>query len=207
MINWKCRPRNWSNSPRLRRELIEEPSTVKDDDSWPRTAAREAIIETSMLVNFLKIDRTDLLANHPGLPLHRRRCRSQRGDEILRGPSRKARGRVRRWPALPRRTRGGNYDLAELAAFAAMASIKIGDGERAAIAAAKTRGLPLAMDDERAWKRAGSGLSRQDMVSVMVSLIKAGVIDVAEADAIKADWESNHKFIKKHFSNFAELIP
>jgi predicted nucleic acid-binding protein len=86
-----------------------------------------------------------------------------------------------------------------------MASIKIGVGERAAIAAAKTRGLPLAMDDETAWKRAGSGLTRLDTVSVMVALIKAGGIDVATADAIKGDWEQNHKFIKRHFSSFAEL--
>jgi len=87
-----------------------------------------------------------------------------------------------------------------------MASIKIGVGERASIAAARTRGIPLAMDDERAWKRAGRGIVRLDTVSVMVTLIKSGIIDVATADAIKLDWECNHKFIKKHFSSFAELI-
>ena len=74
------------------------------------------------------------------------------------------------------------------------------DGRRS-----ETRGLPLAMDDEWAWKRAGSGLTRLDTVSVMVDLIKAGLIDVAAADAINGDWERNHKFIKRYFSSFAEL--
>ena len=41
----------------------------------------------------------------------------------------------------------------------------------------------------------------------MVEAIQAGLLTVAEADAIKLDWETSHRFIKKHFSSFAELIP
>ena len=63
-------------------------------------------------------------------------------------------------------------------------------------------GLPLAMDDERSWKRASAfcaGVSREDSVSIVVALIKASVLTIAEADAIKADWEKNHRFAKKHW--------
>ena len=166
----------------------------------------DAIIDSSTLVNFLKIDRADLLASHPCyrfivVDAVRNEVTKHYPSQVVRLEAAFTAGQLfRDQPAAA-------TSIAELTAFAAMASIKIGVGERAAIAAAKTRGLPLAMDDERAWKRAGSGLSRKDTVSVMVSLIKAGVIDVASADAIKSDWESNHKFIKKHFSSFAELIP
>ena len=166
----------------------------------------DAIIDSSTLVNFLKIDRADLLASHPGyrfivVDAVRNEVTKYYPAQVARLEAAFAAGQL--FPDQP----AAATSIAELAAFAAMASIKIGVGERAAIAAAKTRGLPLAMDDERAWKRAGSGLSRLDTVSVMVALIKAGVVDVADADAIKSDWESNHKFIKKHFSSFAELIP
>ena len=165
----------------------------------------DAIIESSTLVNFLKIDRADLLASHPAtassssMPFATK-LRSTIAAQVARLNAALAAGQLfEDQPAAA-------TSIAELAAFAAMASIKIGVGERAAIAAAKTRGLPLAMDDERAWKRAGSGLTRLDTVSVMVALVKAGVIDVATADVIKGDWEQNHKFIKRHFSSFAELI-
>jgi predicted nucleic acid-binding protein len=89
-----------------------------------------------------------------------------------------------------------------------MDQLKIGEGERAAIAAAKARGFPLAIDDERAWKRAAafcSGIRSESTVSVMVSLIRARVIDVAQADAIKADWTANHRF-RLRFGSFAEKI-
>jgi predicted nucleic acid-binding protein len=164
----------------------------------------DAIIESSTLVNFLKVDRADLLASHPAyrfivVDAVRNEVTKHYAAQVTRLDAALAAGQLfEDQPAAA-------TSIAELAAFAAMASIKIGVGERAAIAAAKTRGLPLAMDDEWAWKRAGSGLTRLDTVSVMVALIKAGVIDVAAADAIKGDWEQNHKFIKRHFSSFAEL--
>jgi predicted nucleic acid-binding protein len=166
----------------------------------------DAIIDSSKLVNFLKIDRADLLASHPGyrfivVDAVRNEVTKYYPAQVARLEAAFAAGQL--FSDQP----AAATSIAELAAFAAMASIKIGVGERAAIAAAKTRGLPLAMDDERAWKRAASGLSRLDTMSVMVALIKAGVVDVGAADAIKSDWESNHKFIKKHFSSFAELIP
>ncbi len=98
-------------------------------------------------------------------------------------------------------------DVAELATFAAMSSLKLGSGDKAVIAAAKVRGLALAMDDKDAWRLGATfcaGVTQEGTVSIIVALIKAGVLTVAEADAIKADWESNHRFLLK-FASFAEL--
>jgi predicted nucleic acid-binding protein len=167
----------------------------------------KAILETSVLVNFLKIDRTDLLANHPAYrfvvpDLVRNEVTKHYAAQVTRLDAAIAAGQL--FADDPAEA----TDLTELATFAAMGTLKIGEGERAAIAAASTRGLPLAMDDQRAWKRSAAfsgGIPREDTVSVMVSLIKAGVIDVAAADAIKADWHANHRFTLR-FRSFAEKI-
>jgi predicted nucleic acid-binding protein len=167
----------------------------------------KAIIETSVLVNFLKIDRTDLLASHPAYhfvvpDLVRNEVTRHYAAQIARLDAAVAAGQ------LLSDDPAAAIDPAELAAFAAMDKLKIGEGERAAIAAASTRGLPLAMDDRRAWKRSAafSGcIPREDTVTVIVSLIKAGAIDVAAADAIKADWQANHRFTLR-FRSFAEKI-
>jgi predicted nucleic acid-binding protein len=131
----------------------------------------DAIIESSTLVNFLKIDRADLLASHPTyrfvvIDAVRNEVTKHDAAQVSTLDAALAAGKlVEDQPAMV-------TSIAELAEFAAMASFKIGIGERAAIAAAKTRGLPLAMDDERAWKRVGTGLTRLDTVSLMVALIK-----------------------------------
>ena len=167
----------------------------------------DAIIETSMLVNFLKIGRTDLLAKHPAYrfvvpDLVRNEVTMHYAVQVARLDAAIAAGEL-----LPDNPAGAT-DPAELAAFAAMSTIKIGDGERAAIAAAAARGLPLAMDDRRAWRRSASfsaAVPREDTVTIVVALIKAGVLSVAEADTIKADWQANHKFTLP-FRSFAERI-
>src|ERR1700722_10193491 len=115
----------------------------------------KAIIDTSVLVNFLKIDRTDLLASHAGyrfvvLDLVRNEVTRHYAAQVARLDAAIAAGQ------LLADDPADATDLAELATFAAMSTLKIGDGERAAIAAAHTRGLPLAMDDNRAWKRSAA---------------------------------------------------
>lgn len=169
----------------------------------------KGIIETSVLVNFLKINRTDLLANHS---MYRFVVLDLVRNEVGTKPCYAAQA-TRLEAALA----AGHLlpddpaeatDLAELAAFAAMSPLKIGEGERAAVAAAFARGLPLVMDDHRAWTRSAkfsARLTRESTVSIIVSLIKAGALTVAQADAIKADWEANHSFTLK-FASFAEKI-
>lgn len=167
----------------------------------------EAIIETSVLINFLKIGRTDLLGRHPAyrfvvIDYVKAEITTHYGSQLAMLEAALQSGEL--LPDIP----PDQVSMQELSLFASMASAKIGTGERAAIAAAVARGLPLAMDDERAWKRATAfcpGVARESTVSLMVSLIKGGVVDVAAADVIKADWEANHRF-RLRFASFAERI-
>lgn len=99
--------------------------------------------------------------------------------------------------------------MAELTAFAAVSALNaLGSGERAAVAAAYARGLPLFMDDRRAWKKINPicpGITREDTVSLVVSLIKAGIINVAQADSIKDEWQKSHSFHLK-LKSFGDII-
>src|SRR4051794_29190619 len=126
----------------------------------------KAIIDTSVLVNFLAIDRADLLAKHPAyrfIVVDLVRDEVMKRQQLVRLEAAFAAGHL--LPDDPPES----ISLAELSAFAAMASLKLGLGEKAAIAAAQARSLPLAMDDERAWKRAAgfcAGISRENTVSL-----------------------------------------
>ena len=167
----------------------------------------KAIIDTSVLVNFLRIDRGDLLALHPDyqfvlVDLVRDEVTRHYETQVLRLQAAFAAKQ------LLLDDPPESISLREVELFAEMSKLKIGNGERAAIAAAKARGLPLVIDDERAIKRAAaycSTIPRESTVSLMVALLKAGLIDVTEADSIKADWELNHRF-RLTFGSFAEQI-
>lgn len=169
-------------------------------------ALTDVITDTSTLVNFLRVGRVDLLA---GLASYRFVVTDHVRAEV-----------TSYYP-----TQLSNFEFALLAShivemmldapadltvFAELKALRLGDGECASIAVALNRGLPLAIDDIRARKKAVArdpNLRVLDTIGLMVEAIQAGLVTVAEADAIKADWEINHRFIKKHFSSFAELIP
>src|SRR5208282_264654 len=169
-------------------------------------APTDVITDTSTLINFLRIGRVDLLA---GLTSYRFVVTDHVRAEV-----------TSYYPA-----QLSNFEFAllaghvveitldtpaDLTVFAELKALRLGDGECASIAAALNRGLPLAIDDNRARKKAVArdpSLRLLDTVGLMVQAIQAPLLTVAEADAIKLDWEKNHKFIKKHFTSFAELIP
>ncbi|MFV1969292.1 MAG: hypothetical protein ACC628_28050 [Pirellulaceae bacterium] len=169
------------------------------------TAGRtQAVLDTSVLVNFLRIDRVDLLARHPSyisiITEHVRAEVTQHYSNQL----------ARLEAALQ------NGDLqeirvtnqAELNAFGHLTSTGLGTGECSAIAIAATRHLPLVIDDKVAVKRARRFRFRITILnteSLMISLIHAGILDVPTADAIKDDWEQNHRF-RLPFRSFADRI-
>lgn len=166
-----------------------------------------AILDASVLINFLKVARIDLLARHPGfrfivIDAVRSEITEQyprQVDLLLRALASGA--------LLPDGS-PGEIQVEELAILAALADLPLGKGEKAAVAAAKTRALALAMDDERAWKMARHflvGVPRETTPSLMITLVKYGVLNVQEADAIKADWESAHRF-KMSFSSFGDAV-
>ena len=132
----------------------------------------KAIIDTSVLVNFLKIDRTDLLAKHTSyrfvvLDFVRYEITTYYPEQVARLDAALAASNL--LPDVPPES----IDPAELATFAAMSNLRISQGEMAAIAAARTRGLALAMDDRRAWKRSAvfsAGIPSENTVSIMLDV-------------------------------------
>ncbi len=78
-----------------------------------------------------------------------------------------------------------------------MGGRRLGAGECAAIAYAACRGHFLAIDDKAARRAAAPVIPHArllDTQAVMVSLIAAGVLSIDEADAIRDEWERQHRF-------------
>ena len=169
------------------------------------TGRQEVILDTCVLVNFLRIGRLDLLTEHP-------RYRFIVTDHV--------RGEVTdEYPEqlvlVEGAIRSGGLqeihvtDPAEVGAFVQLQAVRcLGDGERSAIAIAANRGLPIALDDKRARREARRfkrSIVLANTETIMVALIEEGVLDVATADAIKHDWEQNHRF-KLPFRSFQERV-
>jgi predicted nucleic acid-binding protein len=165
----------------------------------------EALLDTCVLINFAAIGRLDLLASHP---LYTFVITDHVREEIKEHYS-------EQFDAVNAAI--GDGMLTEIAAdqpdeltdFAALVARKnLGNGECSAIAVARNRSIPLAIDDRRARNRATefeSSIVLLSTESLMVDLIQDDILTVADADAIKLDWETNHSF-KLKFASFAERI-
>jgi predicted nucleic acid-binding protein len=166
------------------------------------------VADTSVLVNFLKIDRMDLVGACP----RRFIATDHVGAEITDAyPDQRARYEA----AIV----AGHLDICtitdpiEAELFAKLGPGKrLGAGECSAIAVAINRRFALAIDDNRAVNRAlaEAGLAGHELEilrtqDVMVALIRAGVIDVANADQIKETWARHHRFRIKA-TTFADLL-
>lgn len=163
------------------------------------------VLDTSVLINFLAVDRMDLLSRHPGYRFlvteHvRGEVTAHYGEQVERLDAALATNALEE-------TRVEAVE--ELALFAQLTqNRRLGLGECAAIAAAVHRGHVLAIDDKVA-RRAALALSQSlsviDTQAAMVSLIRAGVLSVEDADAIKTDWETNHSFALK-LRSFEDIV-
>jgi predicted nucleic acid-binding protein len=162
------------------------------------------ITDTSVLVNFLVIDRTDLLSR---LPNHRFVVTDHVRAEV-----------TEIYPDQLRRLEAAFdagtmeeirvTDLQEVQLFAQLTAIGLGTGECSAIAVAAHRRLALAIDDKRALKKirsAGFDLAIHSTESIVVLLLQHSVLTVAEADALKQEWEQNHRF-RLGFTSFAQRL-
>lgn len=160
------------------------------------------LIDTSVLLKFLAVDRVDLLSRHPALRFivtdH------VRGEITDRRPERLARFESAIEQGLLQQA--SVSDPRELEVFGQLQRIsQLGVGESAAAAAAVVLGVPMATDDRRAAKilaRTFPKLALLDTAQIIRDLIQAKVLTVAEADALKAEWETRHRF-KLPFSSFA----
>ena len=140
------------------------------------------VTEASVLMNFLRIDWMDLIASHS----HDFTATDHVADEIS-----------DRYPDQQQRFASGIDAGAisqmsitgpeEISFFGSLsASGRLGSGECSAIATIQVRRTDQALRI----------LTTQDL---MVSMIRKGLLDTAEADSIKDDWATRHRFrLKLH---------
>jgi hypothetical protein len=69
--------------------------------------------------------------------------------------------------------------------------------------------MAVAIEDRAARRIAESLVGKLNVlttVDLMVRIIQAGLLTMAEADAIKLDWEANHRFALPQFKSFQKIL-
>jgi predicted nucleic acid-binding protein len=159
------------------------------------------VADTSVLVNFLRIDRMDLIGAHPASFIVTDHVAVEIADTY---PDQQA-----RYDAALVAGQIDQHcvdDAEELEMFLRLARRgRLGAGERSAIAVAINRRCALAIDDSRAIHRAleESGIAGKALT--ILRLIRGGIISIEVADAIRTDWATNHRFTLK-ISSFRDLL-
>lgn len=166
------------------------------------------ITDTSVLVNFLNVDRTDLIGSHEPKCMITDHVLQEVTDSY---PEQKQ--RLEAAIAAGYVTATTVSDDVEVELFARLLEPgRLGSGECSAISVAIKRNYSLGIDDRRAIKVARSIaldegvelqiLGTQDIVR---NLIVAGVLTVEAADALLVAWREDHRFVLK-IGSFAELL-
>ena len=164
------------------------------------------VADTSVLLNFLKIGRMDLIGSHPRRFLATDHVENEIIDETQRA-------------AFLAAVASGHLDTCtvndprEVELFLRLApGVRLGAGECSALAVAVNRGHAIAIDDNRALNRAfrDAGLEsvRIEIIrtpDVMIALIRSGVLTVEKADRIKDEWAREHRF-RINAATFADLL-
>ena len=161
------------------------------------------VADASVLLNFLNIDRTDLLSRHSYQFVVTDHVAAEVSDQYPQ--------QQQRFVAAV--SAGGVLQTSvssseEVSFFGELsASGRLGAGECSAIAVAVCRCLILAIDDRRATiqaHRASPTLRILTTQDLMVSLIREGLLDIAEADRIKDEWATRYRFRLK-LGSFREI--
>lgn len=164
--------------------------------------SRTLVIDTSVLINFIAVNRLDLLASLPGTtPVVTDHVRNEITDDH---PDQiaifdRAVSAARISPV-----RVDTPD--ELITFAGLELSGLGAGERSAIAAAIHRGFVVGLDDRRAiaiLTRIYGNIRVLRTQDIVHELIEAGVLTVSDADAMKRRWQECHRFTLP-FDSFAD---
>jgi predicted nucleic acid-binding protein len=164
--------------------------------------SRTLVIDTSVLINFIVVERLDLLTALPGtVCVVTDHVRGEITDDYP--------GQV---ALLLNAIEQGSIKLLrvdspeELQTFADLEASGLGAGERSAFAAARHRGCVVAIDDRRAIRIASRSLGDFSIVrteDIVRESITAGIVSVAEADAFKHRWEALHRF-RLPFESFGD---
>jgi predicted nucleic acid-binding protein len=164
------------------------------------------VADTSVLINFLKIDRMDLLRRHPSRFLVTDHVESEieEDEQRVRFAAAIAAGCLETCTVT---------DPAEVALYMRLGPGKrLGSGECSAIAVALRRHYAIAIDDNKALNRAlreaGLAAAKLEIMrtpDVIVALIRAGALSIAEADYIRDIWARHHRFRIK-VASFKDLL-
>ncbi len=164
----------------------------------------DIVTDTSVLINFLVIDRMDLFAKYSRRFIAPIEVREEvTGDypvQVARLKSAIRNDAIVIHPEIQRE------EL--LAGETAIVWGYLGEGETAAIALAAERACSLAIDDAKAieyLEAVGYKLHVLKTQDLMVAMIKENLLDVSEADQIKDLWTRKYRFRIKHDS-FQQLI-
>ena len=160
------------------------------------------VLDTSVLLNFVKIGRIDLLGR-----LHTRVViLDQVLDEVRRPEQRKA---------VEDAVAAGTVDLqsvrnpTEVSLFAELQTNgRLGAGECAVLAVALTRDWTAGLQDRRAQiegRRRRKNLAFCQTEDLLLKLIRAGILTLEEADSLLAEWAAQHHF-KSRLASFRDLI-
>jgi predicted nucleic acid-binding protein len=162
------------------------------------------IADASALINFLRIDRVDILGALPPSVLISTHVRAEITDTFPEQLERLARALQ---AGLVQEIAADRPE--ELALFGRLTEThRLGEGEASAIAVAFVRRLALAIDDKAAIRQARALdpslriLGTQDL---MVAALRAGIVSLAEADTILEDWRRLHRFALK-IKSFEDLL-
>lgn len=164
----------------------------------PRTVA----VDASVLINFLHLDRLDLLAAFVG-------WRFVVPEEVVAEIQRdEQRARLEQAVELGHlAVEASSTDLDEIALALGLRAV-MDKGEAACLAMATRRGWSVACDERGPFLREAQeriGLDRViDTPGLLLRAIRKGHLSVPDADAMKAQLEA-HRF-KMRFTSFAELL-
>ena len=162
------------------------------------------VIDASVLINFLRIDRMDLIADHShGFVVT---------DHVAAEISGRYPDQQQRFALAINTGAISQVSITnprEIAVFGSLSqSRRLGAGECSAIATAVCRQHILAIDDRRATtqaRRASQTLQILTTQDLMVSMIGENLLDIPEADSIKDDWAIQHRFRLK-IQSFQDIV-
>ena len=163
------------------------------------------VTDASVLMNFLRIDRMDLIASHSHAFVVTDHVVAEISDRY---PEQ----RQRLGEATGRGTVSETSITSpeELSLFESLsASGRLGAGECSAIAMAVHRRFALAIDDRQATvqaRRTDSTLRVLTTQDLVVSMIGEALLDITEADRIKDEWAARHRFRLK-LDSFRDICP
>jgi predicted nucleic acid-binding protein len=164
------------------------------------------IVDSSVLINFLRIDRADLLARSGAQILVTEHVVAEvtedYPDQLVRLNSALAQNLLRVVSIT---------DVNELKSIAELrqkTEARLGIGECSAIVVAHHRACHIAIDDGaaiRQIKKTYPSVTIHKTVDLMVRLIQDGALSVEDADSIREDWRNNHSFTIR-LNSFGELL-